>query len=159
MSEGTVETWRTAPVLRALGWLWVFASGAATAATVAVALDPASSLLGALLLAFAVSAHAWWWYRMFLRPCLRSTADGVVICNPFSSCELAWRDIHRITPGRAGIEFARRQGPAAVAWAVQEGNLASVLRRRPRGPSVAAALATRAAAITGRDPAEYLGPH
>jgi hypothetical protein len=93
---------------------------------------------------------------LFLRPYLLSTEDGVVIRNPFSSCVVAWEDVRRITPGYEGIEIARRQGPAAVAWAVQESNLASALGWRTRGRLVAQELAHQAGAVTGRDPAEYL---
>lgn len=119
-----------------------------------------------LIIAFmlAVTRDAWTpeWFAGFiavgvsgswlfiLRPWVGIDGDDLIVVNPIGGWRVSLTEVAWTEPGPTGLGIVRSDASSVTAWAIQQGNLTTVLGRPSRSKEIASEIQEKATAAKVR---------
>jgi hypothetical protein len=157
MEQEVTHGWRTSRAAQICGWTGVLVLTGFVLLLLRAALQPNVSVPAALAMVAMVAGASIHVYRLSVHPRIWATVHGLLVRNPYSTIEVPWAEIKKLSPGYSGLCIQRSDGSEVTAWAVQKSNIANAAGHRTRADAVAEDIARRAAQAQGNNPAQ-LGP-
>lgn len=146
------RSWRCSGLARGVGITLIVLLGTGFGVAVLVGLtDPPADPLDCVIPAVTCLVLILALGRGALHPRIVATDDGLTVHNPLRTVHVRWTEIVDVGPGYDGLRIVRTTGGPVSAWAVQEANIAALLRRQTRSQVIAAEIMRLATDVKDRD--------
>lgn len=131
-SWGASTLTRVLMALVMLAWL-AAAIGAALDQHLGTSADgPNDHYYAAIMMVLAIPCF----WRCSFYPKVIATANAVTIRNPIRTRTVEWSAIQSVRPGYSGLVFRLKDGASVTAWAVQQANISTWLKRPTRAKRI-----------------------